>query len=128
MLFTIWLILFIIGLCTDNDTCKTISIVLGILLIIEFIGLAIALAIMPQIMEIAFNALTAIIWGDTMTVYEIITNDKYELPIAQFDTAYEVADWLRWNSYHDVYKYIKNQHVINNKYRIIKVEIGENVW
>ena len=64
-----------------------------------------------------------------MTVYMLITADRYELPLAVRDDVGEIADLLGRMKY-DVYRTISKKQVSQEKYngfhyRIIKVDIDE---
>lgn len=64
-----------------------------------------------------------------MTVYMLITADKYELPLAVRDSVGEIADLLCRLKY-DVYATISKKQVSQEKYngfryKIIKVDIDE---
>lgn len=64
-----------------------------------------------------------------MTLYMLVTADKYEFPLAVRDSVVEIADLLGRSRY-DVYATISKKQVSKYpyngfKYRIIKVEIDE---
>lgn len=64
-----------------------------------------------------------------MTVYMLVTADKYELPLAVRDNVGEIADLIGRLKY-DVYRTISKKHVSQDTYngfhyKIIKVEIDE---
>ena len=61
-----------------------------------------------------------------MLVYQLITNDKYELPVAQEDSIYAIAK-LVGRTPDSVKRTIKDgSSVMAKKYRIITVEIDED--
>lgn len=64
-----------------------------------------------------------------MTVYMLVTADKYELPLAVRDNVGEIADLIGRLKY-DVYSTISKKQVSQDTYngfhyKIIKVEIDE---
>ena len=54
-MFILWLIFFILGLCTNNDTLKCISIAFGIVFIIEEIVCMIFLISIPDQINAIIN-------------------------------------------------------------------------
>ena len=64
-----------------------------------------------------------------MTLYMVITADEYELPLAVSTKAQEIADLLG-RTKNDIFSAISRKQVSNkryngHKYRIIKIEAGE---
>lgn len=58
-------------------------------------------------------------------MYQVITNDKFELPIYQADTAQEVAEFLG-RHVNNVFQTVReNRTILNRKYRIIKIELDD---
>lgn len=65
-----------------------------------------------------------------MTLYMLVTADKYELPLAVRDNVGEIADLLGRSKY-DVYTTISKKQVSKYpyngfKYRIIKIEVDDD--
>ena len=65
-----------------------------------------------------------------MTLYMLVTADKYELPLAVRDTVDEIADLLGRLKY-DVYSTISKKSVSKYpyngfKYKIIKIEVDDD--
>lgn len=64
-----------------------------------------------------------------MTLYMVITADEYELPLAVSTKAQEIADLLGRTKY-EVFsavsrKQVSQQRYSGHRYRIIKIEVGE---
>lgn len=64
-----------------------------------------------------------------MTLYLLVTADKYELPLAVCDSAGEVAELLgrvRGDIYSTISRKLVSQETFNgHKFRIIKVEVDD---
>lgn len=58
-----------------------------------------------------------------MLVYQIITNDKYELPVFQADTILEIAQEIGRRPESVANSIRSGSEVMQKKFRIIKVEI-----
>ena len=58
-----------------------------------------------------------------MLIYQVVDNDEYELPVAQFETATDCAKWLGMNNNKDVHLYIRSGKPYKKIYKIVKINV-----
>ena len=58
-----------------------------------------------------------------MTIYQVVDNDEYELPVAQFEKAVDCAKWIGMKNNTDIHKYIRSGEPYKKIYKIIKIMV-----
>lgn len=61
--------------------------------------------------------------GVQMKLYMIVTPDKYELPVAVFDSPRRASDWLGYTNYNSIYRAINKPRITHKGYRVERIVI-----